>query len=170
MYFTSGSDRAFEQLIQKSRAMLMIAIKARRDKLPAFRAAFMSAAKFSKPGQSSIFAIQHLLPTLFILYFAGGMLLYAYYDGSSVERSAAFEGDHLFQDACCMCVVQIGGLVSQLSEDVKQQNSTIPWRIIKDTRNFYVHAYGAIDVPSVWETLNQDIPTLRFACEKILVS
>lgn len=69
-----------------------------------------------------------------------------------------------------MCVVQIGELVSQLSEDVKQQNSTIPWRIIKDTRNFYVHAYGAIDVPSVWETLNQDIPTLRSACEKILVS
>lgn len=22
----------------------------------------------------------------------------------------------------------------------------------KDTRNFYVHAYGAIDVPSVWKT------------------
>ena len=28
---------------------------------------------------------------------------------------SAFENDHLFQDACCMCVVQIGELVSQLS-------------------------------------------------------
>ena len=48
-----------------------------------------------------------------------------------------------------MCVVQIGELVSQLSGEVKAQNKAIPWRIIKDTRNFYVHAYGSIDIPSV---------------------
>lgn len=62
---------------------------------------------------------------------------------------SAFEQDYLFQDACCMCVVQIGELVSQLSDEVKAQNKAIPWRIIKDTRNFYVHAYGSIDIPSV---------------------
>lgn len=50
-----------------------------------------------------------------------------------------------------MCVVQIGELVSQLSDETKAQNKAIPWRIIKDTRNFYVHAYGAIDIPSVWD-------------------
>ncbi|MBT9816455.1 DUF86 domain-containing protein [Butyricicoccus faecihominis] len=44
----------------------------------------------------------------------------------------------------------------------------IPWRIIKDTRNFYVHAYGAIDIPSVWDTLENDIPALKTACEEIL--
>ena len=70
---------------------------------------------------------------------------------------SAFENDHLFQDACCMCVVQIGELVSQLSDDVKQKNPAVPWRIIKDTRNFYVHAYGAIDVAAVWDTLEHDI-------------
>jgi len=56
-----------------------------------------------------------------------------------------------------MCVVQIGELVSQLSDETKAQNKAIPWRIIKDTRNFYVHAYGAIDIPSVWDTLINDI-------------
>lgn len=80
----------------------------------------------------------------------------------------SFEEDYLFQDACCMCVVQIGELTAQLSEDVKRQNAAIPWRIIKDTRNFYVHAYGAIDLPSVWDTLNHDIPALKTACEKIV--
>ena len=48
-----------------------------------------------------------------------------------------------------MCVVQIGELVAQLSDGIKAQNKAIPWRVIKDTRNFYVHAYGSIDVPSV---------------------
>lgn len=67
-----------------------------------------------------------------------------------------------------MCVVQIGKLVSQLSDEVKSQNEAIPWRIIKDTRNFYVHAYGSIDIPSVWDTLINDIPALKTACENIL--
>ena len=46
--------------------------------------------------------------------------------------------------------------------------TAIPWRIIKDTRNFYVHSYGAIDVRAVWDTLEQDIPALKAACEAIL--
>lgn len=81
---------------------------------------------------------------------------------------AAFQTDVLFQDACCMCIVQIGELVGQLSESVKAQNPVVPWRTIKDTRNFYVHAYGSIDLPSVWETLQRDIPGLKASCEKIL--
>ena len=81
---------------------------------------------------------------------------------------AAFETDYLFQDACCMCVVQIGELAGQLSDDAKQQSTSIPWRIIKDTRNFYVHAYGSIDLPSVWDTLINDIPALTAGCRKLL--
>lgn len=67
-----------------------------------------------------------------------------------------------------MCVVQIGELVNQLSDDVKSRAPYIPWRAIKDTRNFYVHAYGSIDLPSVWEILINDIPELAVACEKLL--
>ena len=63
---------------------------------------------------------------------------------------------------------QIGELVSQLSDEVKAQNKAIPWRIIKDTRSFYVHAYGSIDIPPVWDTLVDDIPALKTACEEIL--
>lgn len=66
-----------------------------------------------------------------------------------------------------MCVVQIGELVGQLSEDVKSKNTSIPWRAIKDTRNFYVHSYGAIDVASVWATLTDDIPALKKTCEEL---
>ena len=67
-----------------------------------------------------------------------------------------------------MCVVQIGELVAQLSDEAKQKNSAVPWRVIKDTRNFYVHAYGAIDIAAVWDTLEHDIPALNTACAEIL--
>lgn len=36
-----------------------------------------------------------------------------------------FNSDTLFQDACCMCVVQIGELSAQLSESVRSQYSHI---------------------------------------------
>lgn len=80
-----------------------------------------------------------------------------------------FTEDFMFQDACCMCVVQIGELAAQLSDEMKAKNNSIPWRIIKDTRNFYVHAYGNIDIETVWNTLNEDIPMLKKQCEDLLL-
>ena len=80
-----------------------------------------------------------------------------------------FLEDFMFQDACCMCVIQIGELASQLSDELKVQSTSIPWRIIKDTRNFYVHAYGNIDAETVWVTLNEDIPVLKKQCEELIL-
>ena len=85
--------------------------------------------------------------------------------GCSFEH---FEDDLMFQDACCMCVIQIGELAGQLSDEIKSQSPSVPWRIIKDTRNFYVHAYGNIDIKAVWITLTEDIPTLKKECEDLL--
>ena len=80
----------------------------------------------------------------------------------------AFLTDTMFQDACCMCVIQIGELVAGLSDEAKALDASVPWRVIKDTRNFYVHAYGAIDPESVWQTLIGDLPALKSACECML--
>lgn len=55
-----------------------------------------------------------------------------------------------------------------LSDAVKQQNTAVPWRVIKDTRNFHAHSYGTIDVCAVWDTMEQGIPALKSACEAIL--
>ena len=59
---------------------------------------------------------------------------------------------------------------AQLSEEAKQQNRAVPWRMIKDTRNFYVHSYGAIDLPAVWKTLCEDPPELKSACVQMIES
>lgn len=76
--------------------------------------------------------------------------------------------DHMFQDACCMCVVQIGEMAAQLSDEAKAVNPAVPWRVIKDTRNFYVYSYGSIDAAAVWDTLLNDLPGLKAACEGML--
>ena len=69
-----------------------------------------------------------------------------------------------------MCVIQIGELAGELSDEAKALSKEIPWRLVKDTRNFYVHAYGAIDLPSVWATLVNDLPVLKTACMNLIES
>ena len=62
------------------------------------------------------------------------------------------------------------GEKAALSEEAKQRNRAVPWRMIKDTRNFYVHSYGAIDLPAVWKTLCEDLPELKSACVQMIES
>ncbi len=87
---------------------------------------------------------------------------------SSGNSSQEFCKNPMLQDACCMCIIQIGELAGSLSENAKHESPDIPWRVIKDTRNFYVHAYGSIDLNAVWNTVINDIPPLKEACKKLL--
>ena len=81
--------------------------------------------------------------------------------GNNRER---FLDDQMCQDACCMCIAQIGELVGHLSDEYKEAHEDLPWREIKDTRNFYVHNYGGIDLEYVWNTLQMDLPILKQKC------
>jgi len=79
-----------------------------------------------------------------------------------------FLSDQMCQDACCMCIAQIGELSSHLSEEYKSRHTDLPWREIKDTRNFYVHNYGGINLEYVWNTITADLPVLKRKCQKSL--
>ena len=79
-----------------------------------------------------------------------------------------FLEDQMCQDACCMCIAQIGELSGHLSDDYKKAHSELPWREIKDTRNYYVHNYGGVDLNFVWTTLTSDLPALKKACQTSL--
>ena len=86
-----------------------------------------------------------------------------------IENSKArFLEDQMCQDACCMCIAQIGELSGHLSDEYKSAHSDLPWREIKDTRNFYVHNYGGIDLEYVWNTLTEALHALSKVCEFML--
>ena len=72
----------------------------------------------------------------------------------------AFSSSHIFQNACCMCILQIGELAGKLSEEARQASPDIPWREIRGMRNVFAHGYGTIILESTWETLQKDIPDL----------
>ena len=79
-----------------------------------------------------------------------------------------FRDDTEYRNACSMCILQIGELTSNLSEDAQSMSPTTPWRAFKDIRNMFAHAYGKTSVARTWKTLKDDIPSLRSECEQIL--
>ena len=73
-----------------------------------------------------------------------------------------------FQYACNMCIIQIGELVSRLSEEIMEENREIPWRAIKAMRNLHAHDYENVDLEIVWNTLTEDIPVLKEQLENMI--
>ncbi len=90
------------------------------------------------------------------------------YLGRAGNTQEAFEQDNMVQDACCMCLIQIGELIGLLSDETKQALPQVPWQLIKETRNFYVHNYGSISKTLLWSTLHTSISDLKASCEHAL--
>lgn len=75
-----------------------------------------------------------------------------------------FSQSSTYQNAICMCVLQIGELVNRLSDDFKRENCKIPWRSIRGMRNYVAHEYGSIDLDVVWHVSTSSIDELRTFC------
>ena len=76
--------------------------------------------------------------------------------------------DLAYQYACSMCIIQIGELAGQLSDELKNARHEVPWKLIKDMRNIFAHDYARGDNEIVGDTLTKSIPDLQEKCEKIL--
>lgn len=79
-----------------------------------------------------------------------------------------YVSDISFQYSCNMCIIQIGELVSRLSDEIQNEYSNIPWRAIKSMRNIHAHDYENVDLAVTWETLTTEVPDLKAKIETIL--
>jgi uncharacterized protein with HEPN domain len=80
----------------------------------------------------------------------------------------AYKTDISFQYSCNMCIIQIGELVSRLSDEFIGEHTQIPWHAIKGMRNLHAHDYERVDLSIVWNTLKEEIPELRKKLEMLL--
>ena len=72
-------------------------------------------------------------------------------------------------EATVFNLMQIGELAkTSLSDDTKEQITSIPWRQIYGMRNRIVHGYDGVNMLIVWETVSEDIPQLNRELAKIL--
>lgn len=89
---------------------------------------------------------------------------------SSISRFGSdfsdFEDDIHYRHAVSMCVLQIGELANNLSDEYRDETKTlIPWKEIRGMRNILAHNYGESDTNTLWNTIIYDIPTVADFCK-----
>ena len=62
----------------------------------------------------------------------------------------------------------VGEVAAQVTESARAQVPEIPWQVIVAMRNRLVHAYFSINLDIVWQTVQQDLPTLIAHLERVV--
>ena len=77
-----------------------------------------------------------------------------------VPDEPAFLHDLKTQSAVLYQISIIGEAVGRLSDDFKNDHPDVPWRDIRGMRNIILHAYDNVDMPRVWDVVQNDVPDL----------
>lgn len=87
---------------------------------------------------------------------------------TNAERSR-FEASRLVQDAVIRNLQTLTESSQRLSDEIKRSEPQIPWRELAGFRNVIVHGYLGVDVGAVWLVVEQDLPALSEAVNRMLV-
>ena len=68
--------------------------------------------------------------------------------------------DQKTQSAILHQLLVIGEAVKRLSPRFRAQHTEIPWSLMAGMRDHIIHAYDAVDLDEVWNTVMTDIPQL----------
>lgn len=79
-----------------------------------------------------------------------------------------FERSKLHQDAVMRNLEIIGEAASKISLETRNALPQIPWSDIIGMRNRLIHEYFRIDLQKVWDTVQNDIPSLIALIEPIV--
>ena len=80
----------------------------------------------------------------------------------------AFTMDRKTQDAVIRNLEIIGEASGNLPEQFQEAATEIDWRKIKGLRNILIHEYFGINLPIVWDVVQNKLDPLEAACRKLL--
>jgi uncharacterized protein with HEPN domain len=79
-----------------------------------------------------------------------------------------FAKDDMRRNAVVRLLEVIGEAARNVSEECKRSYPDIAWRDSTDMRNFLIHQYFHLDIKSVWDTVQDDLPALKQEIGKAL--
>lgn len=85
---------------------------------------------------------------------------------TNAERSR-FETSRLVQDAVVRNLQTLAESSQRLSSEIKGTEPQIPWRELAGFRNVIVHGYLGVDLEAVWLVVEQDLPALTTAVNRM---
>ena len=63
----------------------------------------------------------------------------------------------------------IGEAVSAISAEIQEENPDMEWAVVKSVRNVLVHEYFGIDYKVIWNSIQENLPTLKKHLQGILL-
>ena len=78
-----------------------------------------------------------------------------------------FDTSRLIQDAVIRNLQTLAESSQRLSTEIKSQEPGIPWRDLVGFPNVIVHGYLGVDLGAVWLVVEQDLPPLAEAVERM---
>ncbi len=79
-----------------------------------------------------------------------------------------FLKDYILKLALQKLIENIGEASARITEELKQENKQIDWRIIVGIRNILIHEYFGVDYSTVYYTIKNDFPKLRRDIEDLI--
>jgi uncharacterized protein with HEPN domain len=86
------------------------------------------------------------------------------------KRREDLQADPLLRYALLHLVCIIGEAAARVSEDGRAKYPSIPWRSAIATRNRLIHGYEAVDLDTLWDTVEMDLPELLRELDQALSS
>ena len=67
-----------------------------------------------------------------------------------------------------MTIIRIGELVKNLSDEIRENNPQIEWKLIAGFRDIAAHKYDTLRMRDVHYTIKNELPELKLQIEQIL--
>jgi uncharacterized protein with HEPN domain len=84
------------------------------------------------------------------------------------QNEEAFTKDRKTQDAVIRNLAIIGKAAGNLSEQIQKGELEIDWRKVKGLRNILIHEYFGINLPIVWDVVQNKLGPLETVCRRLL--
>ena len=88
-----------------------------------------------------------------------------YLHGTTLET---FEKDDKTYDAVMRQCMILGEAANNLSQELKEGHTDVPWHKVRGLRNKLIHDYMRIDADVIWQTCQSDLPPLKKNIKAIL--
>ena len=62
----------------------------------------------------------------------------------------------------------IGEAVKHISDDLRRQHPSVPWKQIAGMRDEMIHEYFGVDLTIVWDTVQNDLPKLKQVIDQLV--
>ena len=82
----------------------------------------------------------------------------------------SFLNDRRTSDAVVRNLEILGEAARNIPEEIVSRYPEVPWKKARDMRNVLIHAYFGVDLPSVWQTIQEDLPPLKAQLTTVLRS